>query len=64
MITIFATDRVNGLLKSGALKPEDRPIFFDIYKAFPPLKEPRYGVEPDPNIKIRPIFYPEDTERA
>jgi small subunit ribosomal protein S23 len=55
---------VQGLLKSGAMKYEDRPIFYEIYKAFPPLKEPQFHDKVDPNIKIRPIFYAEDEQRA
>ena len=46
------------------MKFEDRPIFFDIYKAFPPLKEPKFRPEVDTSIKIRPIFYAEDKERT
>ncbi|CRK92988.1 CLUMA_CG006535, isoform A [Clunio marinus] len=56
--------RIQGLLKSGAMKHEDRPIFYNIYEAFPPLKEPKYGERPDMTIAIKPIFYNEDQERA
>ncbi|XP_072931871.1 small ribosomal subunit protein mS23 isoform X2 [Epargyreus clarus] len=45
--TIFT--RAEGLLKRGAMKPDDRPLWFDVYKAFPP---------------IRPILYKEDVVRA
>ncbi|CAO1400510.1 unnamed protein product [Diamesa hyperborea] len=55
--------RVQGLLKSGALKFEDRPIWYDVYKTFPPITEPRYESEPN-NIKIQPIFYEEDKLRT
>lgn len=42
---------------------EDRPLFYDIYKAFPPLKEHKF-MEDAPQIKVREIFYAEDQERA
>ena len=55
--------RVTGLLKTGAMRWQDRPLFYDIYTAFPPLKEHKYMEDP-PNIKLREIFYEEDKERA
>uniref|UniRef100_A0A6B2EBL2 Small ribosomal subunit protein mS23 n=1 Tax=Phlebotomus kandelakii TaxID=1109342 RepID=A0A6B2EBL2_9DIPT len=59
--TIFT--RTNGLLRSGAMRPEDKPLWYDIYKAFPPKAEPRYD-RPVPNTTVRDIFYPEDAIRA
>uniref|UniRef100_A0A1B0DRG0 Small ribosomal subunit protein mS23 n=1 Tax=Phlebotomus papatasi TaxID=29031 RepID=A0A1B0DRG0_PHLPP len=59
--TIFT--RTSGLLKSGAMKPEDKPLWYEIYKAFPPKAEPRYD-RPAPNTTVRDIFYPEDVVRA
>ncbi|XP_026324884.1 28S ribosomal protein S23, mitochondrial isoform X2 [Hyposmocoma kahamanoa] len=60
--TIFT--RVEGLLTRGAMKPDDRPLWFDIYRAFPPTVEPK-SARPKPEIKpIRQIFYPEDVVRA
>ena len=38
--TIYS--RLLGLYKSGAAKFEDRPIWFDVYEAFPPKYEPRW----------------------
>ncbi|XP_022830675.1 28S ribosomal protein S23, mitochondrial [Spodoptera litura] len=56
--------RVEGLLTKGAIKPDDRPLWFDVYRAFPPLVEPKFA-KPKPEIKpIRPILYPEDNIRA
>ena len=46
------------------MKYDDRPMFFEIYKAFPPLKERKYFEKPDYETKVRPIFYTEDKERA
>uniref|UniRef100_A0A0B7BUG6 Small ribosomal subunit protein mS23 n=1 Tax=Arion vulgaris TaxID=1028688 RepID=A0A0B7BUG6_9EUPU len=49
--------RLTGLLRSGALKEEDRPIWYDVVKAFPPKPIP--SVEHVPNI-----LYPEDFIRV
>jgi hypothetical protein len=45
------------------MKWEDRPLFYDIYTAFPPLKQHAYMEEP-PKMKVRALFYSEDEERA
>lgn len=50
-------------MRSGALKAEDKPIWFDVYAAFPPLAEPRFD-RPAPNVSVRPIFYAEDVARS
>lgn len=55
--------RVTGLLKTGAMKPDDRPLWYELYEAFPPKLEPRYD-RPAPNVPIRNIFYEEDVARA
>lgn len=56
--------RVQGLLTKGAMKADERPIWFDVYKKFPPIVEPKYA-RPKPDTKpIRQIFYHEDTVRA
>ncbi|XP_068206588.1 small ribosomal subunit protein mS23 [Palaemon carinicauda] len=59
--TIFT--RTTGLLKSGAMKPADKPLWYDVYEAFPPKLEPRFDrkVQEKP---IRNILYPEDVVRA
>ncbi|XP_073823236.1 mitochondrial ribosomal protein S23 [Musca autumnalis] len=59
--TIFT--RVSGLLRSGAMKPEDKPLWYDVYAAFPPKLEPRFD-RPAPQVAIRNIFYEEDQVRA
>ena len=69
--TIYS--RLLGLYKSGAAKYENRPIWFDVYEAFPPKYEPRwdrhqlsYGT--GGNVaklgEPRRIFYKEDLIRA
>ncbi|XP_076049240.1 mitochondrial ribosomal protein S23 [Oratosquilla oratoria] len=55
--------RVNGLLKSGAMKPKDKPLWYDIYEAFPPKYEPNYD-RPVVNKNIPQILYHEDVIRA
>ncbi|CAK1547301.1 unnamed protein product [Leptosia nina] len=60
--TIFT--RAEGLLKRGAVKPDDRPIWFDVYRAFPPITEPKFA-RPKPESKpVRQILYKEDVVRA
>ncbi|KAF7282700.1 mitochondrial ribosomal protein S23 [Rhynchophorus ferrugineus] len=59
--TIFS--RTSGLIQTGALNFEDRPLWYDIYKAFPPKEEPKYD-RPIPNMKLKQIFYKEDKIRA
>ena len=59
----FKFCRMRGLLRSGAIKPEDKPLWYDVYEAFPPKIEPQYGRKA-PDITIRNIFYPEDIIRA
>ncbi|XP_023293545.2 probable 28S ribosomal protein S23, mitochondrial [Lucilia cuprina] len=60
--TIFT--RVTGLLRSGAMKPEDKPIWYDLYEAFPPKLEPRFDRPAPKDLPIRNIFYEEDVARA
>ncbi|CAD6213851.1 GSCOCG00011095001-RA-CDS [Cotesia congregata] len=59
--TIFT--RIQSLLKSGAVKSEDKPIWYVVYEAFPPKYEPRFD-RVAPNVEIQDIFYKEDIVRA
>lgn len=64
--------RVEDLIKSGVLDYEKRPLWYDVYKAHPPLREPVYKYEPSPDMvglpdeqdDVREIFYPEDWARS
>ncbi|CAH2266819.1 28S ribosomal protein S23, mitochondrial [Pararge aegeria] len=60
--TIFS--RAEGLLLRGAIRPDDRPLWFDVYKAFPPTVEPKYARPKPENLTIKPILYKEDVIRA
>lgn len=51
------------MLRAGALKPENKPIWYEIYQHFPPKFAPRVD-RPVPNIEVTPIFYPEDALRS
>ncbi|XP_049716540.1 28S ribosomal protein S23, mitochondrial [Elephas maximus indicus] len=58
--------RTRGLIRAGVLK--EKPLWLDIYKAFPPLREPvfqrarlRYGKA---KAEIQDIFYHEDRIRV
>lgn len=55
--------RVNGLIKSGAIKVDDRPIWYDVYRAFPPESEPHFA-KPAKSCKVLDVFFPEDVFRA
>lgn len=45
------------------MKIEDRPIWYDVYRAFPPESEPYYS-KPAPMHKVPDVFFPEDVFRA
>lgn len=65
--TVFT--RVRDLMRSGVIKPAEKPIWYDVYEAFPPKRDPLY-VKPHtrPYTKkqeaVPEIFYREDEARA
>ncbi|XP_034937484.1 28S ribosomal protein S23, mitochondrial [Chelonus insularis] len=59
--TIYS--RVTSLLEGKAWTSEHIPIWYNIYKAFPPKLEPKYD-RVAPKIEIKDIFYKEDIIRA
>lgn len=65
--TVFT--RVRDLMRAGVIKHEERPIWFDVYAAFPPKREPLYE-KPVRPLKIHAadtvpeILYKEDEIRA
>ncbi|VUZ48917.1 unnamed protein product [Hymenolepis diminuta] len=56
--------RVNGLLKNGALSSKEKPLWFDVYRAFPPKVEPTFGRPLPTDLQVREILYPEDVGRV
>jgi len=59
--TIFS--RTTGLLKAGAIKYQDRPLWYDVYRVFPPKYEPHIDRVPQKK-EINEILYREDKYRA
>ncbi|KAM9813112.1 28S ribosomal protein S23, mitochondrial [Syngnathus typhle] len=65
--TVFT--RVRDLMRSGVIKQTEKPIWYDVYEAFPPKRQPLY-VKPHTRSRVRKpdpvpeIFYTEDQVRA
>nr|XP_022343232.1 28S ribosomal protein S23, mitochondrial-like [Crassostrea virginica] len=60
--TIFT--RTQGLIRSGAMRREKIPVWYNVYEAFPPLD--KFDVEanePDSAQNLRKLLYPEDIIR-
>lgn len=57
-------------MRSGVIKPSEKPIWFDVYKAFPPKRAPLYVKQhTGPRAvgaaeTVQDIFYTEDQVRA
>lgn len=65
--TVFT--RVRDLMRSGVIKSSEKPIWYDIYKAFPPKRDPLHvkpHTRPDTrkHETVSEIFYREDEVRA
>ncbi|XP_073674310.1 small ribosomal subunit protein mS23 isoform X2 [Garra rufa] len=64
-----AFTRVRDLMRAGVIKREERPVWYDVYAAFPPKREPLYE-KPMRPLKIHSadavpaILYKEDEIRA
>ncbi|XP_072557667.1 small ribosomal subunit protein mS23 isoform X1 [Paramormyrops kingsleyae] len=65
--TIFT--RMGDLIRGGVVKAKDVPVWYDVYAAFPPKKDPLY-VKPmakrygKVTVTVPEIFYKEDEVRA
>uniref|UniRef100_A0AAZ1XZJ9 Small ribosomal subunit protein mS23 n=1 Tax=Oreochromis aureus TaxID=47969 RepID=A0AAZ1XZJ9_OREAU len=65
--TVFT--RVRDLIRSGVIKPKEKPLWYDVYKTFPPKRAPLH-VKPvtSPFAKkqgiVPEIFYSEDKIRT
>lgn len=59
-------------MHSGVIKGPDKPLWFDVYEAFPPKRAPLYvkplsrrsGRKVAPVAPVAEIFYREDEVRA
>ena len=65
--TIYS--RVSSLLKTKAIPPENKPVWYDIYESFPPKYEPRFDRQPSSDKdnsqrSQRSLLYKEDFIRA
>uniref|UniRef100_A0A4W4F0B7 Small ribosomal subunit protein mS23 n=1 Tax=Electrophorus electricus TaxID=8005 RepID=A0A4W4F0B7_ELEEL len=65
----LALPRVRDLMRSGVLQQTEKPVWFDVYAAFPPLREPVYVrpvriVRMDAKDTVPEILYKEDEIRA
>ncbi|XP_034024586.1 28S ribosomal protein S23, mitochondrial [Thalassophryne amazonica] len=65
--TVFS--RVRDLMRSGIINPSEKPLWYDVYAAFPPKREPVYVMpEDDKDVKredpVPAILYIEDRIRA
>ena len=62
-------NRVRDLMRSGVIKPTEKPIWYDVYQAFPPKRDPLH-VKPSTRLSTKKqetvpeIFYREDVIRA
>jgi len=56
--------RMTGLLRTGAVKYEERPLWYDVYRVFPPKYEPRYEREIEECGEVQPVLYDEDLVKA
>ncbi|XP_039978950.1 28S ribosomal protein S23, mitochondrial [Xiphias gladius] len=65
--TVFT--RVRDLMRSGVIKPTEKPIWYDVYQAFPPKRDPLH-VKPHARLSTKKqetvpeILYREDEVRA
>lgn len=62
-ILVFKLYRVTGLIKSGSIAHSERPLWYDVYRSFPPAQEPSLS-RPAPQLNIPKLIYPEDIVRA
>ena len=56
-------NRIRGLIRSGALKEIDRPVWYDVYEAFPPKQEPVLNRNVQTKEPV-PILYMDDFIRS
>ncbi|XP_044209861.1 28S ribosomal protein S23, mitochondrial isoform X2 [Thunnus albacares] len=65
--TVFT--RIRDLMRSGVIQPAEKPIWYDVYKAFPPKRDPLHVKQhtracTQKQETVPEIFYREDEVRA
>ncbi|KAL8562577.1 hypothetical protein ACOMHN_045842 [Nucella lapillus] len=55
---------VQGLVRAGAMRPADRPVWCQVYEAFPPAQPPHYQRPLPPPTHAPALLYPEDLVRV
>ncbi|XP_069581907.1 small ribosomal subunit protein mS23 [Brachyistius frenatus] len=65
--TVFS--RVRDLMRSGVVKPSHKPVWYDVYEAFPPNRDPLHVTPPfrtgtSTQDTVPEVFYREDEVRA
>lgn len=64
----FSPLRVTGLIRSGVLRWNERPLWYDVYSAHPPAEPPEFTRQLPPELdehpEPMPIYYREDFIRA
>ncbi|KAF0022457.1 hypothetical protein F2P81_025270 [Scophthalmus maximus] len=65
--TVF--NRVRDLMRSGVIQPTEKPLWYDVYQAFPPKRDPlqvkpRNRPSSQKRETVHDIFYQEDEVRA
>ncbi|XP_073418222.1 small ribosomal subunit protein mS23 isoform X1 [Dendrobates tinctorius] len=64
--TVFS--RTRDLMRAGVINPKEKPVWFDVYAAFPPKREPTYEKPLNRRNKlpdnVAEILYSEDVIRA
>jgi len=55
--------RIHGLLRTGAMHENERPLWYDVFAAFPPKIEPKYDRYATDRTPVN-ILYHEDAIRA
>lgn len=56
--------RVKGLLRTGVMKESEKPLWYDVYEAFPPKWSTDRVTAEVLSSSIQPVFYAEDRIRA
>lgn len=65
---ISSSCRVTGLIRTGVMRWNERPLWYDVYTAHPPVEPPEFARSlPDEfkeKLELPSIYYQEDFIRA